>query len=162
MCFIFNISTVLWLSSTGREMWGRDLQMAYWDNSKLYQGSQDRSTLGRMRRWAPGRWNHLSGWGAGELLWRLVRLFLCPLAVDNSCLWGGRFTFPELQAGLVRALAMNPPTGQTLGTRQRRKDAEMPSTSITPWQDVSLCTSHFQGFYSILSSCTHWHVNPVY
>lgn len=23
-------------------------------------------------------------------------------------------------------------------------------------------TSHFHGSYSILSSCTHWHVNPVY
>lgn len=40
-----------------------------------------------------------------------------------------------------------------------------PSWQEVPWivsKDVLIWMSHFRGFYSILSSCTHWHVNPVY
>lgn len=112
---------------------------------------------------------------------KMRRPGFCALAFGAGCLWGEESKIPSAHGSSWAENTVSPSTGNSPGSWEKRvsrlslqgkcgRDTTISTTQHwcrkqvnyncfqkqVFWEDF-----HVHGFLSILSSCTHWHVNPV-
>lgn len=183
LAFIFNIDAFLWLvTEVGYEA---EISRGCLGVSQSGKPLTD-ADLGKVKRWTPVQVQSEPRKSLRDVALELGEAFRDVLKEGkrwrgsqhskNACIWGEGFKNPPALAVPAEGQlwAHQRPSFPTAGGRvpeHKRGSWEahhdthntvMARCSMNCFQRYSNPMSHFHVFYSILSSCTHWHVNPVY